>query len=65
MAEEKAGKMKFTFEMEINQPLLELIKQDVDMMMDIATSGMDVWRRNMGERRRYGHGIGMMHHGQE
>jgi hypothetical protein len=27
MAEEKAGKAKFTFEMELNQPVMELVRQ--------------------------------------
>jgi hypothetical protein len=65
MAEEKSGKVKFTFEMEINPPVLDLIRQDIDMMMDLAAQGADIWRKNMGERRR-GYGMGMMmHHGQE
>ncbi len=66
MAEEKAGKLKVTFEVEINQPIMELIKQNMDAMTDITASGIDAWRKNMGERRRYGHGMGMMiHHNQE
>ena len=65
MAEEKSGKVKFTFEMELNHPVMELIRQDIDMMMDLAAQGADIWRKNMGERRRQG-GMGMMmHHGQE
>jgi hypothetical protein len=66
MAEEKAGKVKFTFEMELNQPVMELVRQDIDMMMDLAAQGADIWRKNMGERRKgMGMGMGMMHHGQE
>ncbi|HLN89828.1 MAG TPA: hypothetical protein VK253_07155 [Candidatus Binatia bacterium] len=67
MAEEKAGKVKFTFEMEINPPVLDLIRQDIDMMMDLAAQATDIWRRDMSERRRrgYGLGMGMMHHGGE
>jgi hypothetical protein len=65
MTEEKSGKVKFTFEMEITPPVLDLIRQDIDMMMDLAAQGADIWRKNMGERRR-GYGMGMMmHHGQE
>ena len=65
MAEEKSGKVKFTFEMEINPPVLDLIRQDIDMMMDLAAQGADIWRKNMGDRRK-GYGMGMMmHHGQE
>jgi len=64
MAEEKAGKVKFTFEMEINPPVLDLIRQDIDMMMDLAAQATDIWRRDMSERRRrsYGLGMGVLHH---
>ena len=61
---DKSGKVKFTFEMELNQPVMELIRQDIDMMMDLASQGADIWRKNMGERRK-GMGGMMMHHGQE
>jgi hypothetical protein len=61
---EKAGKVKFTFEMELNKPVMDLVRQDIDMMMDLASQGADIWRKNMGERRK-GMGMGMMHHGQE
>ncbi len=65
-ATDKSGKVKFTFEMELNQPVLELIRQDIDMMMDLASQGADIMRKNMGERRRgMGMGMGLMHHGQE
>lgn len=60
----KSGKVKFTFEMELNQPIMELIRQDIDMMMDLASQGADIWRKNMGDRRR-GMGAMLMHHGQE
>jgi hypothetical protein len=64
-AAEKSGKVKFTFEMELNQPIMELVRQDIDMMMDLASQGADIWRKNMGERRKQGHGMDMMMHGQE
>jgi hypothetical protein len=64
-ATDKSGKVKFTFEMELNQPIMELIRQDIDMMMDLAAQGADIMRKNLGERRKQG-GMGMMvHHGQE
>ena len=64
-ATDKSGKVKFTFEMELNQPVMELIRQDIDMMMDLTSQATDIWRKNMGERRKQG-GMGMMmHHGQE
>lgn len=60
MVEEKSGKVKFTFEMELNQPIMELVRQDIDMMMDLAAQVVDIWRKNMGEREkearsRHGH----------
>jgi hypothetical protein len=61
---DKRGKVKFTFEMELNQPIMELIRQDIDMMMDLAAQGADIMRKNMGERKK-GHGMGMMIHGHE
>lgn len=54
MVEEKSGKVKFTFEMELNQPIMELVRQDIDMMMDLAAQVVDIWRKNMGEREREG-----------
>ena len=68
---EKSGKVKFTFEMEINQPAMELIKQDVGMMSDLIGQAAQNWREEMMRRRKEGgkmggHGMGMMmHHGQE
>jgi hypothetical protein len=61
---DKSGKLKFSFEMELNQPIMELVRQDIDMMMDLATQGVDIMRKNMGERKK-GHGMGMMIHGHE
>jgi hypothetical protein len=61
---DKSGKVKFSFEMELNQPIMELVRQDIDMMMDLATQGVDIMRKNMGERKK-GHGMGMMIHGHE
>ena len=63
-AKDKSGKVKFTFEMEVNQPVMELVWQDSDMIMDLASQGADIWRKNMGERRK-GRGIGIMMHVQE
>jgi hypothetical protein len=61
---EKSGKVKLTFEMELNKSVMDLVRQDIDMMMDLASQGVDIWRKNMGERRKHGHGLAMMH-GQE
>jgi hypothetical protein len=61
---EKSGKVKFIFEMELNQPVLELVRQDIDIMMDLAAQGADIMRKNMGERRK-GLGMSMRMHGQE
>jgi hypothetical protein len=61
---EKSGKVKFTFEIELNQPILELVRQYIDMMMNLAAQGADIMRKNIGERRK-GHGMGRMIHGHE
>lgn len=44
-SKDKSGKVKFTFEMELNQPVIELIRQDIDMMIDLASQGADIWRK--------------------
>jgi hypothetical protein len=61
---EKSGKVKFTFEIELNQPILELVRQYIDMMMNLAAQGADIMRKNIGERRK-GHEMGRMIHGHE
>jgi len=48
--------------MEVNQPVMELVRQDIDMMMDLASQGAVIWRKNMGERRK-GHGMDIMMNG--
>ncbi len=69
MEADKNGKVKLTFELEINQPAMELIKQNVEMMSEIVGQAADNWREEMARRRKegrmQGHGMGMMHHGQE
>lgn len=66
MEADKSGKVKFTFEVEINQPAMELMKQNIEMMSDVMPQLMQNWRANMGSKGKEGHGMGMMmHHGQE
>jgi len=65
---EKSGKVKFTFEMEINQPAMELIKENVGMMSEMVGQAAQNWREEMARRRKEGgkqggHGMGMMMHG--
>jgi hypothetical protein len=43
---EKSGKVKMTFEVEINQAALELIKQNMENMSEVAAQGMQAWREN-------------------
>lgn len=61
-AAEKSGKVKFTVEMEINPALMELIKENMSHMMDMASQ----WRQGMGQGNKdkmsEAHS-GMMHHG--
>ncbi len=60
-ATDKSGKEKFISEMELNQPQMELVRQDIKM--DLAVQGADIIRKNMAERRK-GHEMGMMMQGQ-
>jgi hypothetical protein len=67
-AEDKSGKVKLTVEMEINPALMELIKENMSHMMDMASQ----WRPGMGQGGKgkmgeggHGMGMGMTHHGQE
>ena len=63
-ATDKSGKVKFTFEMELNQPIMELVRQDIDMMMDLVAQGADIWRKNMDKIRR-DQGLDLMTPGHE
>jgi hypothetical protein len=74
IAEDKSGKIKFTFEMEINPQMMQLIKEDMDMMTDLAVQGADAMRKQMQSRGKqqqgqqgsgHGYGMGFMHHGME
>ncbi len=66
METEKSGKVKLTIELEINQPAMDLIKMDVEMMSKTIPELVGNWRDAMASRRKgYGMGMGMMHHGQE
>lgn len=66
METEKSGRIKLTFELEINQPAMELIKEDVILMAEMAAQGLDAMRERMQLMRKQGRGMGMMmHHGQE
>jgi hypothetical protein len=68
MEADKSGKIKLTFELEINQPAMELIKENMEMMSDTIPQLIQNWREGMGSKRKegQGHGMGMMmHHGQE
>ncbi len=67
-AADKSGKVKLTVEMEINPALMDLIKENMSHMMDMAAQ----WRQSMGQGGKgkmgeggHGMGMGMMHHGQE
>lgn len=50
IAEDKSGKIKFTFEMDINPPMMQLIKEDVDMMTDLMAQGISEARKQMQQR---------------
>jgi hypothetical protein len=64
----KDGKVKFTFEVEINPAAMEMLKLEVDTVGKLGSQAMQMWRENMGQRGKMwqgGHGMGMMHHGHE
>lgn len=66
MEAEKGGKLKVSVELELNPPLMDLIKTNVDAMSQIIANGMPYWRERMGQGGKGGHGMGMMtHHGTE
>jgi hypothetical protein len=66
METEKSGKVKITFEVEINQAAMDLIKMDVEMMSKTLPELITNWREAMMMRGKgHGMGMGMMHHGQE
>ena len=66
MEGEKSGKIKLTIELEINQPAMELIKTDMEMMSQTIPTLIQNWREAMASRGKgHGMGMGMMHHGQE
>lgn len=63
---DKSGKLKLTVELEVNPALMDLVKENMENMMNMASQ----WRPNMGQGGKGkmgegGHGMGMMHHGQE
>ncbi len=63
-ATDKSGRVKLTVELEVNPALMDLVKENMANMMEMASQ----WRANMGQgkgKMGEGHGMGMMHHGQE
>jgi hypothetical protein len=65
---DKSGKLKLTVELEVNPALMDLAKENMANMMEMASQ----WSKNMGQggKGKMGegnpHGTGnMMHHGQE
>lgn len=60
---DKSGKIKLTVELEVNQPLLELARTNLDMVSDVIAQNMQMWRENMMQGRGMGGGHGMMHGG--
>jgi DNA-binding protein YbaB len=74
IAEDKTGKIKFTFEMDINPPMMQLIKEDVNIMTDLMAQGIVEARKQMQKQRNIPKGpmtwaqgsqggTGYMHHG--
>jgi hypothetical protein len=71
IAQDKSGRVKFTFEMEINNEMMTLVKEDINMMTDLAVQGANAMRSQMMDRRKQWQGEkgqmqghGMFMHGQ-
>jgi hypothetical protein len=64
---DKSGKVKLTVELEINQPAMELIRGNIEMMSQIMPQLVQNLREGMkGKGWQGSHGMGMMmHHGEE
>lgn len=63
---DKSGRIKMTMELEINEAAMNLIRENIDNMVNLASQ----WRPSMGQggkgKTGEGHqGMGMMHHGQQ
>jgi hypothetical protein len=58
---DKSGKVKLTVELEINQPAMELIRGNVEMMSQVMPQLLQNLRESMkGKGGQGGHGMGMM-----
>ncbi len=55
-AADKSGKVKLTVELEVNPALMDLLKENMEHMMDMAAQ----WRANMPKGRMGGGHMGMM-----
>ena len=66
-AADKSGKLKLTVELEVNPALMDLVKENMANMMEMASQ----WRQSMGQGKgKMGegnpHSMGsMMHHGEQ
>ncbi|MGD6851464.1 MAG: hypothetical protein ACQCN6_05310 [Candidatus Bathyarchaeia archaeon] len=60
-AADKSGKLKLTIELDVNPALMDLVKENMSNMMEMAQQ----WGKNMGQggKGKMGEGMGMMHHG--
>jgi hypothetical protein len=58
---EKSGKVKLTMELEINPAAMDLIKENMSNMMDMASQ----WRGQGGKDKTEGHHTGMHHHSEQ
>lgn len=47
ITEDKAGRIKFTFEMDINPSMMQLIKEDVSMMTGLMAQGILEAKKHM------------------
>ncbi len=60
MEAEKSGKVKMTFEIDINEAAMDLIKSNIEIMSDVLGQAAQNWRDEMARRRKEG-GMGGGH----
>ncbi len=62
MEVDKSGKVKMTFEVEINESAMDLIKSNMEIMSDVLGQAAQNWRDEMARRRKEGKMGGMGSH---
>ena len=59
-ATDKGGRVKITFEFEINKPAMDLVRLNIENMSNMIAVATDNWREEMMKRRKEGRDMGMI-----